>query len=240
MDEDWVVKVTNFAAERIRMIDFAFRDPFNEDRGDKIREEHFIHSSWGDDIVLKQLEEKQLVETKSDSVDSDIESSTMEFGISADSETSEGEMEDEDEPAEEDAGGKTLVDQLNDSTSTNAISEKVSIIDSARQKASRKKYTPKSPAIFLPQMRIFSGSGKSRLKGHVGILRQQKAKITLYKWQLALGRKTARLNTLLNEVRRVYNTKRAELVEFRRAPWASALDTEFPESVKANMKTWKQ
>ena len=45
------------------------------------------------------------------------------------------------------------------------------------------------------------------------------------------------MNTLLNEARRVCNTKRAELAEFRGAPWASALDTEFPESVEANMET---
>jgi hypothetical protein len=235
MDEDWVVKVTDFAAEKIRAIDFAFRVAFNEDREVKICEEPSIHSSWGGDIVLKQLKKKQLVETGSDSVDGDTENSTMEFDISADGETSEGEMEDEDKLTEKDVGGKTLVNQFNNSTSTNAISEGVSTIDSARQRAA-KKHAPKPPAIFLPQMRTFSGSGKSGVKGHIDILRQQKAKITLYKRQLASGRKTARLNTLLNEARRVYNTKRAELAKFRRAPWASALDTEFPESLETNMK----
>ena len=128
---------------------------------------------------MKRLEEKQLVEAKSDSVDSDTENSTMEFDISANGETSEGGMEDEDELAEKDVGGKTLVDQLNDSTSTNAISEKVSTIDSARQRAAKKKYAPKPTAIFLPRMRTFSGSGKSGVKGHISILRQQKTKITL-------------------------------------------------------------
>lgn len=234
MDEDWVVKVTDFAAEKIRAIDFAFRVAFNEDRKAKICEEPSIHSSWRGDIVLKQLKEKQLAETGSDSVDSGTDNITMEFDISADGETSEDEMEDEDELAEKDVGGKILVNQLNNSTSTNAISE-VSTIDSARQRAA-KKHAPKPPAIFLPQMRTFSGSGKSGVKGHISILRQQKAKITLYKRQLSSGRKTARLNTLLNEARRVYNTKRAELAKFRRAPWASALNTEFPESVGTNMK----
>ena len=148
-----------------------------------------------------------MVEIESVSVGSDTENSTMEFDISADGEASEGEMEDEDELAEKDVGGKTLVDQLNDSTSTNAISEQVSPIDSTRQRTAKKKHAPKPSEIFPPQMRTFSGSGKSGVKGHIGILRQQKAKISLYKRQLASGRKTARLNTLLNEARRVYNTK---------------------------------
>ena len=130
-----------------------------------------------------------------------------------------------------------VVNQLNDSTSTNTISEKVSTIDSAHQRAAKKKHAPKPPAIFLPRMRTSSRLGKSGVKGHIGILRQQKAKIGLYKRQLVSGRKTARLNTMLNEARRVYSTKRAELAEFRRAPWARALGTEFPESVEANMKT---
>lgn len=184
MDEDWVVKVADFAAEKIRAIDFAFGVAFNEDRKVKFCEEPSIHSSWRGDIVLKQLKKKQLAETGSDPVDGDTENSTMEFDISADGETLEGEMEDEDELAEKDVGEKTLVNQLNNSTSTNAISE-VSTIDSARQRA--KKHAPKPPAIFLPQMRTFSGSGKSGVKGHIGILRQQKAKITLYKRQLASG-----------------------------------------------------
>ena len=235
MDENWVVKATDFAAEEIRAIDFAFRVAFNEDREANICEEPSIHSSWGGDIVLKRPKKKQLVETGSDSIDGDTENSTMGFDISADDETSEGEMEDEDKLAEKDVGGKTLVNQLNNSTNANAISEEVSTTDSVRQRAAEK-YAPKPPAIFLPQMRTFSGSGKSGVRGHIGILRQQKAKITLYKRQLASGRKTARLNTLLNEAMRVYNTKRAELAKFRRAPWASALDTEFPESVETNMK----
>ena len=54
---------------------------------------------------MKQLEEKQLVETGSDSVDSDTENSTMGFDISADGEASEGEIEVEDELAEKDVGG---------------------------------------------------------------------------------------------------------------------------------------
>ena len=102
-----------------------------------------------------------MAETESESIDSDTENSTMEFDISADGETSEGEMEDEDELAEKDVGGKTLVDQLN---GTNAISEKVSTVDSARQRTAKKKHAPKPPAIFLPQMRIFPGSGKSGVK----------------------------------------------------------------------------
>ena len=191
MDENWVVKATDFAAEKIRAIDFAFRVAFNEDREANICEEPSIHSSWGGDIVLKRPKKKQLVETGSDSIDGDTENSTMGFDISADDETSEGEMEDEDKLAEKDVGGKTLVNQLNNSTSANAISEEVSTIDSARQRAA-KKHAPKPPAIFLPQMRTFSGSGKSGVKGRIGILRQRKAKITLYKRQLASGRKTAR------------------------------------------------
>ena len=81
---------------------------------------------------MGQLKEKQLVGTGPDSVDNDTENSTMEFDISADGETLKGEMEDEDEPAGKDVGGKTLVNQLNNLTSTNAISEEVPTTDPAR------------------------------------------------------------------------------------------------------------
>lgn len=84
----------------------------------------------------------------------------MEFDILADGEASEGEMEDEDELAEKDVGGKTLVDQLNDSTSTSVISEKVSTIDSAHQRAAKKKYAPSHRQFPCPKC----GHSQDRVK----------------------------------------------------------------------------